>query len=108
MLPLLKKKSSFQQDDYIVVLTNILNCNYSSAFPSYHCFKQREVYSYLRVYLDMKGGENGWTLIPFNKNNLSSIHIDKNDCINWRYATEEEKNMYDKLGKPFNIDLCKK
>ena len=109
-------KSSFRKDDCIVVLTNILNRNHSKAFPSNHCFKQREEASYLRVYLDMRGGENGWALIPFNINKLSSIHIDKNTsihidkntCMNWRYATKEEKNMYDKLGKPFNIDLCKK
>lgn len=82
----------FKKDDYIVILGG----EYSDSFPLLTIFKQRDDSSYLRPYLDCKNDKfNGWSVHPYNKSY-------END---WRYATYEEIQEYDRLEKPFDTTL---
>lgn len=79
----------FKKDDYIVCEHG----KYDKCFPDKYIFKQREDWSNLRVYLDAKNSDNGWSLIDFEK---------KGSYGKWRYATQNEIDYYDLIGKPFD------
>lgn len=84
----------FKKNDYIV----LLRCKYGSSpsFPLNFCYKQEINGEYITPYLDNNlHTDNGWSIHPYNKSQ-------KND---WRYATHEEIQEYDRLDKPFDTTL---
>ncbi len=81
--------SNFKKDDYIVMLFDI-NC--SEQFSVNFIYKQREEHYYLRPYLDSRGSTN---------NGVYTIEISKPKT--WRYATPQEIEHYNKIGKPFDV-----
>lgn len=85
----------FKKGDYIVLLN--LDYNGDSSFPINYIYKQRQEQDYLQSELDNRGNEtNGWSRITFNKRGYN---------CNWRYATQQEINKYNELGKPFDVSL---
>jgi hypothetical protein len=85
----LNQSEIFLKDEYIV-LTRYLSGNFSTNY----CYKQRENYKYLRVYLDSTSCRtNGLSIIT------------KKDPSNWRYATPEEAAEYERLGKPYDVTI---
>lgn len=83
-------KLEFKKGEYIVSLYN------HNQFKRNYCFKQRENAKYLRPELDSVGSNN---------NGLASISI--NNPQTWRYATKEEQERYDDLGKPYDTTIPK-
>lgn len=80
----------FKKDDYIVILDGN---NYG--FKTNYIIKQRENIEYVRPYLDCKHSKtNGLPSLVYN----SSV---------WRYATQEEIDEYDRLGKPYDVTTLK-
>jgi len=77
----------FKKDDYIVVLIG----NKISFLDNY-LFKQRMDYDYLKAYLDTKSTVNG----------ISNIECKRGLGRMWRYATQNEIDYYDLIGKPFD------
>ena len=77
----------FKKDDYIVLIDH-----FSNSFQRNYIFKQREPFPYLRDYLDNTLVNNGRSDI----NNKSGINR------SWRYATKNEIDYYDLIGKPFD------
>lgn len=86
-------KSEFKKDDYIV----LGNTPDKASFLSNCCYKQREDNIYLKSYLDSKLSKiNGWTCVSIDNSNGSE------NVFNWRYATKEESEYYEKIGEPFD------
>lgn len=81
----------FRANEYIVCLNTPVN---ESSFPRNHVFKQRDDCEYLSVYEDIAGDANGWGLVNFDRSEKYS---------EWRYATVEEIEHYEKIGKPYNV-----
>jgi hypothetical protein len=81
----------FLKDEYIVCLNTPED---DKDFPPNFIFKQRDNETYLSVEKDAKGDKNGWANILFDKSEMYS---------EWRYATEEEANEYERLGKPYKV-----
>lgn len=83
----------FKKDDYIVVL-NIGDFSTHCALPNY-CFKQRKDSKSIYPYVDITGSKsNGNNSLEFNKSN---------NLKDWRYATQQEIDEYERLGKPFDV-----
>jgi len=78
----------FKKDEYIVVKYDVSDRD----FPTNYIFKQRLDDSYIRVYVDARGAENGWRKIPYT------------DSDRWRYATPDEIAEYNRVGKPINVN----
>ena len=69
----------------------------SNQFIKNHCYKVRESCKHLRVELDSAGNTtNGWACIPYNPN---KYHKNRN----WRYASQEEIDEYERRGKPYDV-----
>ncbi len=86
----------FRKDEYIVCLnTPEKDCD----FPPNYIYKQRNDEECLSVYLDNTGVVNGWSLIMYNGTGKYS---------EWRYATPEEVEHYDLLGKPYDVTTLPK
>jgi hypothetical protein len=81
----------FLKDEYIVCLNTPIDNGF---FPPNFVYKQKEEKEWLSVYHDIKGGDNGWVLVRFNRSEKYS---------EWRYATEEEAEEYERLGKPYDV-----
>jgi len=80
----------FKKDDYIVLLGEEFN----TAFPTNYCYQQREDFRFLRPYLDKRGSfQNGFDVYDFKRENKGS----------WRFATQQEIDKYEELGKPFDV-----
>ena len=92
----------FKKGEYIVLIGNGQSIVCSSTFQanSYiqnHCYKVRESGTFLRTELDSIGGTiNGWECIPYNPNEFHKTR-------NWRYATQEEIDEYERRGKPYDV-----
>jgi hypothetical protein len=94
----------FKKNDYIVLIANpinregaFLNGN-SGAFIVNNVYKQRRNATFLEPESDSNGNiENGWTCYSYKHG--------KAIIPNWRYATIPEILMYDKIGKPYNVEL---
>lgn len=72
------------------------------AFIQNHCYKVRESCRHLRVELDSIGNKtNGWECIPYNPNKFHKVR-------NWRYATQEEIDEYERRGKPYDVTELQK
>ena len=94
--------SEFKKGEYIVLIgrgqsKNSSNELITEAFILNHCYKVKENKSFLMTELDSIGGtSNGWECIPYNPN---EYHKDRN----WRYATQEEIDEYERRGKPYDV-----
>ena len=83
----------FEKDDYIVTIYSQVSGG-NRDFPDNYIFKQREKANYLSVDLDATGDRNGWVIFK----------ADKTGKGEWRYATQEEAEAYEKAGKPISVD----
>lgn len=82
----------FKKGEYIVITDN-----YSGGFCTNYVYKQRKDHIYLEAELDNKGSRtNGFS------------RYEKNDSHNWRYATQEEINEYERRGKPYDVTELQK
>lgn len=82
----------FKQDDYIVCLEILTK---SDCSKKDYIFKQRKDNNGMHPYIDLEGSKiNGNTSHTFNK--LQSLK-------DWRYATFEEIEEYDRIGKPYDV-----
>lgn len=88
----------FKKGDYIVTL-KVAYQHYNCARDNY-CFKIRETLNSIYPEVDMMGSKsNGHTILTFDK---------KRSLIDWRYATQQEIEEYDKLGKPYDVTTLSK
>ena len=79
----------FEKDDYIVTIANNFKGRTDNSYPDNYIFKQIRRENYLLTYLDAKGGvANGWGIFK----------ADKTGRGEWRYATKEEAEAYEKAG----------
>lgn len=82
----------FKKGEYIVITDN-----YSGGFCTNYIYKQREDYIYLEAELDNYGSTtNGFA------------RYEKKNPYNWRYATQEEVDEYERRGKPYNVTELQK
>lgn len=81
----------FKKDDYIVCLNTPID---DKDFPPNFVFKQSYDYEYLSAKKDNCGYSNGWPQIQWDGSKEYS---------KWRYATPEEIEEYDRLGKPYDV-----
>ena len=100
--------TEFKKGEYIVLIGKGQSTSssdeliLSEAFIQNHCYKVKENGSYLMTELDSAGGTtNGWVCIPYNPN---KYHKNRN----WRYATQEEIDEYERRGKPYNVTELQK
>ena len=71
-------------------------------FIKNHCYKVRENNRFLRPELDSCGIiDNGWECILYNPNKFHKTR-------NWRYATQEEIDEYERRGKPYDVTELQK
>jgi hypothetical protein len=84
----------FKKGDYIVCL-NTPESELETNFPRNYIFKQKIEYTYLMSELDISGSSsNGWSVIDFSG---------KNKRGEWRYATPQEIQEYERIGKPYDV-----
>jgi hypothetical protein len=85
------EKSEFKKGDYIV----LTEANFDlSSYSLNYCYKQCDNYIYFRTYLDDKGSTfNGYDACQF----------DNKGKIKWRYASKQEADEYERIGKPYNV-----
>lgn len=82
----------FKKGEYIVITDN-----YSGGFCTNYIYKQRKDYTYLEAELDNYGSTtNGFT------------RYEKKNSYNWRYATQEEIDEYERRGKPYDVTELQK
>jgi hypothetical protein len=90
------KKEIFHKGDYIVTLD--VEDGYNCAKRNY-CFKQRVDYTGIYPAVDLKGSTgNGHGAMSFDKKELLK---------DWRYATKEEADEYERIGKPYDVTTLK-
>ena len=95
--------AEFKKGEYIVLIGDGQSpagarlIQYSNQFIKNHCYKVKESKEYLMSELDSVGSKtNGWHCIPYNPNKFHKTR-------NWRYATQEEIDEYEKRGKPYDV-----
>lgn len=81
----------FKEDDYIVLTKIELK---SKSFIENWILKQNKNSLYLNIYLDCEYEFNGWSVFKFDKSDTR---------FDWRYATIEEIEEYDRIGKPYDV-----
>ena len=82
----------FKKGEYIVITDN-----YSGGFCTNYIYKQRKDYTYLEAELDNNGSKtNGFA------------RYEKKNPYNWRYATQEEIDEYERRGKPYDVTELQK
>lgn len=85
---------SVSAGQYIVTLEFINNFKGNCGKENY-CFKQRVTSNCMQPEVDLQGSKNnGHGILTFN----GAEWLKK-----WRYATEAEKEEYDRLGKPYDV-----
>lgn len=83
----------FKKGDYIVVLD--IGSFPTDCAKNGYCLKQRKNNKSIHPYIDLDGSRS-------NGNN--SLEFDKtNNLKDWRYATPQEIDEYERLGKPFDV-----
>ena len=88
-------KNRILKGEYIVVTIGV-----HQDFKENFCFKQRETDTYLLSELDCKGSiSNGLQYHCFDEAKYRD---------SWRYATKEEAEYYEKVGKPYDVTQMKK
>ena len=101
--------NKFKKGEYIVLIDKGQSTGSATLsedfkfFIKNHCYKVRENNVFLRPELDSNGSTtNGWECIPYNPNQFHKTR-------NWRYATQEEIDEYERKGKPYDVaELQKK
>ena len=97
----------FKKGEYIVLISDGQSTGgttlvQSNQFIKNHCYKVRENNKYLRPELDFCGSTtNGWECILYNPNKFHKTR-------NWRYATQEEIDEYERRGKPYDVTELQK
>lgn len=87
----------FKKGDYIVTL-KVDGDDHNCARNNY-CFKIREDGNYILPEIDIQGStNNGHTIMKFYKTG---------SLFDWRYATKQEINYYNKINKPYDINEIK-
>ena len=85
----------FKKGEYIVI-TDYFD-NFSKDFISNHIYKQRCDSNFLQSEHDSKNSKtNGWK------------RYTRNNTHNWRYATQEEIQEYERRGKPYDVTELQK
>ena len=88
----------FREGDYIVTL-KVKNWNKDNCAKDNYCFKQRLDSNAIFPVLDLLGSKNnGHDVMSFNK---------QQRLLDWRYATPDEIEEYDRLGKPYDVTTLK-
>ncbi len=83
----------FKKNDYIVIITHTVKAN--SSFPENYCFKVRQ------------NGDSYWDFYPEKDNFGSTSNAWNSKHFNWRYATKEEIDHYNLIGKPYDVNTLK-
>lgn len=86
-----KQETMFKKGDYIVLLID-----YTNTAKKNLIFKQNKDLPYLSVEHDGLLGSSFWLSIEYTDKNV------------WRYATKEEIDEYNKLGKPYDVTTLQK
>ena len=87
--------NEFKAGEYIVLMDEeISDGSFSEGYSHNYCYLQKRDYQHLDS-IDNVGDDNGW-----------GRFIKDNDH-NWRYATQEEINYYNEIGKPFDVTKIK-
>ena len=87
--------TEFKKGEYIVILDKFESL--SKDFISNHIYKQRKDSTYLQPEYDSSDSiTNGW------------VKYTRNNTHNWRYATQEEINEYERRGKPYDVTELQK
>ena len=85
----------FKRGEYIVITDKF--DSWSKDFISNHIYKQRKDSTYLQPEYDsLLSKTNGW------------IKYTRNNTHNWRYATQEEIDEYERRGKPYDVTELQK
>ena len=80
----------FKKGEYIVITDKFYS--WTKDFISNHIYKQRKDSTYLQPEYDsLNSITNGW--LKYSRNNSN----------NWRYATQEEIDEYERRGKPYDV-----
>lgn len=85
----------FKKDEYIICLNTPIS---DIDFPPNYIFKQAREAEHISVYQDACGDQNGWKQVKFDNSS---------DYSDWRYATPEEIEEYERLGKPYDVTTLK-
>ena len=99
--------SKFKKGEYIVLISDGQSTSgttlvQSDQFIKNNCYKVRENNRFLRPELDSCGIiDNGWECILYNPNKFHKTR-------NWRYATQEEIDEYERRGKPYDVTELQK
>lgn len=86
---IIKEETMFKKGDYIVTLINHGYCGKAN-----YCSKQNEDREYLSPEIDTKG---------YTHNSNSIFEFSDKSGFNWRFATKEEGEEYERQGKPYNV-----
>ena len=93
----------FKKGEYIVLIDKGQSTGSATLLEDFrtfiqnHCYKVRENNTFLMTELDSTGSKtNGWKCIPYNPNEFHKTR-------NWRYATQEEIDEYERRGKPYDV-----
>ena len=85
----------FKKGEYIVITDKF--DSWAKDFVSNHIYKQRKDSTYLQPEYDsLNSITNGWLKYTINNSH------------NWRYATQEEIDEYEKRGKPYDVTELQK
>ena len=85
----------FKKGEYIVITDKF--DSWTKDFVSNHIYKQREDSTYLQPEYDSSNSiTNGW------------VKYTRNNSHNWRYATQEEIDEYERRGKPYDVTELQK
>lgn len=87
-----------KKDSYFVVLDYNKTMDTLCAKVNY-CFKQRFSASFIVICRDLCGRKNSNSLLTFDRQKY---------LLDWRYATKEEIDEYERLGHPYNVENIKK
>ena len=95
--------SEFKKGEYIVLIDKGQSTGSATLLEDFrtfiqnHCYKVRENSTFLKAELDSsESTTNGWVCIPYNPNQFHKTR-------NWRYATQEEIDEYERRGKPYDV-----
>lgn len=82
----------FKKDEYIVTLE--LEDYIDVCAKENYCFKVERNNEYLTMYKDLRDVSNGHSVLMFDKSKK---------LLDWRYATQEEIEEYERLDKPYDV-----
>jgi hypothetical protein len=86
-----------KKDSYFVVLDYDKRIDTLCARVNY-CFKQKFSTGFIDIYNDLRRMRNSNTSLTFDR---------REKLFDWRYATQEEINEYERLGHPYNVETIK-